>query len=380
MAKSSTVKLKRQNKDIGAGEFIRFPKKIPFTQKERIVFYGLVKFPELNDQKLSKKLKIKRSTVTAIRNKLKRRNFYFPRVIPNFKLLECELMTFIWGKLSYPAPLEEKRKMPVIKNAMQSPEAVFQIITDDEFFSLLIFKNFTEFKKMEDKFAHVYKKYSSKERNVNIVHFPLETSEIFSLFDYSLCLKDLLKLKHEDKKTATKPKTSKAVPSIELKEREKVVLGILVKYPELNDAEIAKKSGITRQTVSKIKSRLIKKGVIKLINEPNFKKISCELFVAVHTKFNPQIEPNKRKLLLEKPKSKCPTIIDVESNAEEVCGSFFEDYLSFKMTQDDLGKVYRQKDLLLRESVTQIIPMQQIKFYRTDFVPIIEKTLNIKIP
>ncbi|MFH1239901.1 MAG: helix-turn-helix domain-containing protein [Candidatus Diapherotrites archaeon] len=233
---------------------------------------------------------------------------------------------------------------------------------------------------MEDGFAHMYKKYSSRERNVNIAHFPLETSEILSLFDYSLCLKDLLKLKPEDKKTATKPKTSKAVPLMELKEREKAVLGVLIKYPGLNDAEIAEKVSITRQTASKIKAGLIKEGAIKLINEPNFKKIGCELFVATHTRFNPQVEPNKRKLLLEKPKSKCPTIIDVESCTEEMCGGFFEDYLSFKMTQDDLEKVYRQKDLLLREPVTQIIPMQQIKFYKIDFVPITEKALNIKIP
>ncbi len=375
MSKSLPHKLAKQDNGTVGGEFIKFSKKLPFTQKERIVFYGLVRFPELNDQKLSKELKIKRPTVTAIRNKLRRQDFYSPYIIPNFKLLGYELMSFIWGESSLPIPLEEKMEIPAVKKAMQSPENVFQIITENEFFSFLVFKNFTEFKKMQDEQAHVYEKYSAKERNVNIVHFPFETSETPSLFDYSPLLKQLFKLKFEEEKAVPKPKTP-----IQLKEREKVVLGALIKYPELNDVEIAKKINITRQTASKIKSELIKQGAIRLINEPNFKKIGCELFVNMHIRFNPWIDLDKRRLLLEKAKTKCPVIFDVESRAEEVYAGLFEDYLSFKIMQDELAKIYGRNDLLLREPITQIIPVQQIKFYRTNFVSITERALNIKIP
>ena len=375
MSKSLVRKLGKREDSAKADEFIKFPKKLPFTQKERIVFHGLVKFPELNDQKLSKKLKVKRPTVTAIRNKLRRRNLYSPYVIPNFGLLGYELMTFIWGKSSFPVPLEEQMKVPEIKKAMESPEIVFQIVTDNEFFSFLIFKNFTAFKKMQDGFVEVYKKYSGNESNVHIVHFPFETSKVSSLFDYSLLLKNLFELKFEEKKAALKPKTL-----IGLREREKLVLGALVKYPGLKDSEIAKKIAITRQTVSKIKSKLMKQRALKFVNEPNFKKIGCELFVNTHTKFNTQIASNKRELLVEKAKKNCPTVFDVESNAEEVCTGLFEDFLSFKIAQDELMKIYKQNDLLLDELVTQLIPIPQIKFYRIDFVSITEKALNIKIP
>jgi len=377
MSKSKLNKSAKTNYGIETENYIKFHEKIPLTSKEQTVFYGLVKFPELNDQKLSRKLKIKRSTVTAIRNKLRRQNFYKPIAIPHFKLLGCELMTIIWGRSSNPAPLKEKMKIPAIRRAMQAPETVFQIATDNEFFALLIFKNFTEFKKMEGEHMQVYKKYSGEERNVNIVHFPFETSEIISLFDYSSILEKLLKIEFRDERRQQKSKISK--PQIKLKEKEKTVLGALIKYPELNDKEIAEKINTTRQTFSKIKSRLIKQGAIRPVNEPNFNKIGCELFVNMHIRFNALINPDKRMLLLKKSKEKCPVMFDVESSTEELCFGIFEDYLSFKIAQDALEKVYKQNNLLLKEHVTMVIPLQQIKFQKSDFISITEKALNTKI-
>ncbi|MFH1695208.1 MAG: hypothetical protein ABH850_02135 [Candidatus Micrarchaeota archaeon] len=268
-------------------------------------------------------------------------------------------------------------KIPAIRRAMQAPETVFQIATDNEFFALLIFKNFTEFKKMEGEHMQVYKKYSGEERNVNIVHFPFETSEIISLFDYSSILEKLLKIEFRDERRQQKSKISK--PQIKLKEKEKTVLGALIKYPELNDKEIAEKINTTRQTFSKIKSRLIKQGAIRPVNEPNFNKIGCELFVNMHIRFNALINPDKRMLLLKKSKEKCPVMFDVESSTEELCFGIFEDYLSFKIAQDALEKVYKQNNLLLKEHVTMVIPLQQIKFQKSDFISITEKALNTKI-
>ena len=62
------------------------------TRKERLVFYNLVKHPDFNDNQISKEIDVKRSTVTAIRNKLKRDGFYTKLVIPNLPALGCRLM------------------------------------------------------------------------------------------------------------------------------------------------------------------------------------------------------------------------------------------------------------------------------------------------
>lgn len=374
MAKSSSGP-KNKDLSIELAEAIKFAEKNILTHKERLVFYGLIKFPELNDSKLSGKFKIKRSTITAIRNKLRRKNFYSTYIIPNFKLLGYELMTFIWGKSSPPILRKEKMEINPIKEAMNSPNSVFQVATDNEFFALLVFKNFTEFKKMQDSYASVYKKYSGDEHNINIIHFPLETSKAYALFDYSLALKELLRLKLEEKET--KPNEIKAK---QLRKVEELVMGSLIKHPTLNDKEIAKKINITRQTVSKIRSRLIKQGAIKLVNEPNFKKIGCELFVAIYNTFNPLIDPDKRRSLVQKWQEECPMVLDMQSKGEQVCAGIFENYLSFKLKQDSLLNVYAKNGLLSKNPIIHIISIPQIKFQKTDFVSATENAMNAKIP
>ena len=42
------------------------------TAKEKLVLFGLVKYPEMTDKELSKKLSLKHSAVTSIRLRLKK--------------------------------------------------------------------------------------------------------------------------------------------------------------------------------------------------------------------------------------------------------------------------------------------------------------------
>lgn len=76
------------------------------TQKEKQVLYGLTGWPELNDKELANKLNLKRSTVTSIRNKLKKRKYFQRFILPNFEaLLPAKNIAF--QKINF-APLVKK--------------------------------------------------------------------------------------------------------------------------------------------------------------------------------------------------------------------------------------------------------------------------------
>ena len=45
------------------------------TKKEKTVFYNLVKYPELNDNELSGKIQVKRTTITPIIKKIYNNRF-----------------------------------------------------------------------------------------------------------------------------------------------------------------------------------------------------------------------------------------------------------------------------------------------------------------
>ena len=46
------------------------------TEKEKIILYGLVKYPRFTDKQLSEKFNIKHSTVTSIRHRLFEEEYY----------------------------------------------------------------------------------------------------------------------------------------------------------------------------------------------------------------------------------------------------------------------------------------------------------------
>jgi len=372
---SETRKLEKEKK-ILTETVVKLTKQIPLTKKEKLVFYGLVKWPELNDLQLSKQLKVKRSTVTAIKNKLKRKGFYSTYVIPNFGALGYELMSVIWGESSLQMPLEEKTKINPINKVIALPESVYGIATDKEFMGLLVLKNFTEFKKINDSFSSVYRNYPVKEENINIAHFPFETSKIYALFDYDLTLGNLL-----DLNLGKKVKNSEfgKVKQIKLTEREAIILYALTKYPELNDTVIAKKVKTARQTVSKIKHRLMSQGIIKLINEPNIKKIGCELFAATYNKLNAGTNSKETKKAINAIKEAYPTVFRISSNADEFCLTIFKDYTEYKARQNEMIQHFREKNMLSEELKTFIIPIKQIKFYKMDFASLVKKTFDLKI-
>ena len=50
---------------------LKIMKKPELTKKEKLVIYGLVRYPQLTDKELSEKLNLKHSTLTSIRHRLK---------------------------------------------------------------------------------------------------------------------------------------------------------------------------------------------------------------------------------------------------------------------------------------------------------------------
>src|SRR3972149_3058237 len=62
------------------------------TPNERAVLHGLVSRPTLNDRELSETLSVKVSTVTAIRRRLRRVDFFVARRIPMMHRLGWEIL------------------------------------------------------------------------------------------------------------------------------------------------------------------------------------------------------------------------------------------------------------------------------------------------
>jgi len=357
------TELKKLEKDkrILSKKVEKLTKKILLTKNEKLVFYGLVKYPLLNDHQLSEKLKIKRSTITAIKNKLLRQDFYSTYIIPNFELIGCELMCILNGKTI--ENIEEGKK--IIKKIVSSPEVMYDIRTDKDFLSMIVSKNFVEAKRLIDYVLSLYE--GSNIEMPNIFYFPFEMSRIINLFDYSILLKSLFNLEIEE--GIIKPVSS---TKRELANNEKIVLYALTKYPDLTDSEIAAKTKISRPTVNLIKKNLLKEDFLRMINIPDVKKLNLELLVYSNAKID------LKKIKKEKPEVS-PLIFMVNSERESSGIFIFENYTKYKIAYDRLTSLLKEKQFIIGEPTRYLFPIQQIKSQKIDFAPLVKKVFGLKV-
>ncbi|MCD4740754.1 PAS domain S-box protein [archaeon] len=271
------------------------------SKNEKLVLYGLVRYPNLNDQQLSKKIGVKRSTLTAVKNKLHHTGFYHTIALPDFRTIGCELMCII----NYSKPLTQE----VIKKLEHNPNMVYNLSTEKNFLGVLLSKNFTEAKHAID----LFRETGDDEEHLHVAYYPLETSSI-PILDFSQVLAKKFELPYGKEQ----PKSIK--PIAKLKENEKKVLHAILKNPETTDTNLSSKLKMSRSTISQIKKRLIKNKTINIVNIPNMKKLHYELIAYIYSR------KDMSKIIKDVPSS---CVFTISGEKETSCFFVFENYAQY---------------------------------------------------
>jgi len=344
-------------------------KEMNLTKNEKLVFYGIVKYPDLNDVQLSKKIGIKRSTTTLIRNRLKKRELYSVHNIPNFQALGFELLTFTFGK-SNPSKLIDKRKE--ITKKFSNEEAGFVVSTDNEYLNIHVSKNITDFKKYMDPLIVHYT--NDNGLDTTTVLFPFKLSEVLRFFDFAPFLKQDFGLNIEDE-----PRELKNIKKRKLTKNEKIILYALTKYPELNDGEIAKKINIHRPTVTNVKNKLIKDDFLQKIKIPNLAKFGCELLSLDYIEFGSETGSLTKTEALELIKNSPHIIFDIFGNKDCAILNIYKNYNDFKVNFNQRIKLCRQRNISIKDPTTFLFLIQDIKLQKLDFAPIVKNILGLEV-
>ena len=72
------------------------------SKNEKVILWGLVRYPMLNDRQLSDKIRVRMSTLNAIKNKMKRMGLIYDRIVPNVEIMDYEILSVTWTTLSRP--------------------------------------------------------------------------------------------------------------------------------------------------------------------------------------------------------------------------------------------------------------------------------------
>ncbi len=345
------------------------------TKKEKLVFYNLVRFPELNDNELSEKIDIKRSTVTAIRNRLKKEAFYSTMVVPNLPALGCKLMGITYGRYNPLTPRTERMKAPTFEEKLKHPELIFARSTDTEFINFFVAEHLTDIRRVQDKSYLDYEAHGFIEE-FNAVYYPFELSSVTSIFNFAPLLKKLFGLEEDDKDrdyngVGWSPGTKQA----ELTNIEKVILDSLVKYPEATAIELSKITGKTRSTISKVRKEMLSSGLIKTVNLPSLDKLGCELLTFFYTRFSPKCPFEVRKKKSEAMMGVYYPILKISGDIESVALCVMKNYTEYTNIYNSIMALYKENNYIVGNLYTLLFPIQQTKLNKLDFSAITHKML-----
>ncbi|MBU3940889.1 MAG: PAS domain S-box protein [Nanoarchaeota archaeon] len=355
---SDLKKLENDKKELKE-KIKRLTKNVGLTKYEKLVLYGLVRYPLLNDREMSKRLNLKRSTITAIRNKLFKRGFCKTYVAPNLYTMNCASMCILTGKI--PEDKEDEGKK-IINEVISLPEVVRSIQTEKNFLIIASSENFGDIKEIIDIVSSLY---SKKNKNMlKIFHFPFKKS--IMTWNYSNLVKILFGLSGE----VDESKEDKIPLKKDLKSREKLVLYALSKYPLSTDTEIAKKLKLSRPTVTKIKKNMIKENILRIINVPNYKKLNFELLCYSYA---------KRDFDVTKEFHVPNCIFCVNQGEESSKLLVFKNFLEYKNERARFKEFLKKYGVTNEDSGDYLYFLSDVIREKLDFSGLIKKGFNLEV-
>jgi len=341
------------------------------THKEKEVLYGLIRFPDLNDIELAQRIRIKRPTITAIRNRFEKEGLYSMKRIPDLRQLGCELITATYTQYN-PLTSYETRK----KDIKEDPSMFIEIQTDSQQLTLSAAKNYTEAKKQLNQHIRVNEKLGySKKKNITSLFFPLELSIVLMNCAFGPLVRKNFSLDAGDD---TDEVPSQRRGSVELTDHERLVLYALVKYPMLREKEIAEKTLLTRQTVNSINRKLKSEGVIKTVRIPDFRKLGLELVIFTSIFMRPTVPLEERMKVASKVVNEGSQVFIVSNLTESVMVSFSKSYTDVQKTYRELLELYSRHNFLERRPKLRIMPVDEIKCLKCDYAEVTRHLLKIE--
>ncbi len=386
-----------------------------FTDKEKIVFYGIIKNPGINDNALAKIIDINPSTIATIRNKLKRQNYFQIIRIPYLQNCGFELLNVSYDRI-YSPNLSQSPNVILGNIYKRIPNIFFLLSAPDSWIALSFFKNYLSLKRVNEVSRYNKYQFELQEDTEKQIIFPFGLTNIYNFFDYSriigkffeldLDLKeqtadmsqniinqltgvplessnpDVLELAIETpandfEKRLYHDLTYNGHTDFKLTKAEREVFLALIRYPELSDFAISKIISISATSINNIRKKFEAQSIIKQRIIPNLSQMGFELITLTHLKFRSYGNIPARKELISEIMRKIPGFLFISSNTDEIILAAYKNFSEYQHINDEIVRIYRDKNLLAIEPRTLLFPLTEaIMIKEHSYVPIVNQFLG----
>ncbi|TET91788.1 MAG: hypothetical protein E3J35_01235 [Methanomassiliicoccales archaeon] len=327
-----------------------------YTEAEKKVLHGMVKYPTLNDRELSEAIGVKPSTTTAIRRRLRKAEVFSTKRIPMANKLGYELLGIFCGKIG-PA-IEASVRKTFLETVESLPQIFYSIVSSDSLFSVGYFKNFSEYRGFADAAWEQFGESDVIDQGMwSWAVFSFERAKMVNFFDYGPPLRYIFDIKEKVHIDKSVEKPSK----VRLSRKEKIVLQGLVNFPESSDKEVAERVGASRQAVSAMRKRFEKTGVMKTLRVVDLGKVGYSIIALAHNQFTPPATLESRWNYLLKIAEIIPQFLNVASNPESILMACAKDYEMYHSVRNKAIKLYTEKGYLREEPMLMLFPLSDTK-------------------
>jgi DNA-binding Lrp family transcriptional regulator len=348
------------------------------SKNEKLILWGLVKYPMLNDRQLSDKIGVRMSTLNAIKNKMKRSGLIFDRIVPNVEIMDYEILAVCWTSLS--RSMSNKEDVGFLKKLFsEHPNTYSAMIFGDTLLSLSLYRNYTDYSRAE---YRIVKELNSKalipSENIHTTLYPLSISQIRKNFDYTAVLERAFDIDPdgEDTNDFNKVDMKKAREKVyHLTRKEKTILKGILEAPDMPDNKIASVLDTTRQAVARHKKELLELGVIKKTRVIDYAKLGFNILCLVEGHYN-KIGDEERGGP-EVKQFRLPSFFAIYGNSETVSLSLFKDFEQFTQSKEIyLGAMKKFCELKADPYINLFSPRHTITIKHQEYLPLVEEFLN----
>lgn len=347
---------------------------LKLTSKERLVLYGLARYPGFSDIDLASNIGVDRSTI--FKSKRKFRDWQLIKLlnVPSGEAVGAEILTAVFVKYKPTAPFEKRRGTESFEKWMSYPNCVSHTATDTDSVSMFYSKSLTDFKVNFDPLIDDYYLKNFVE-DIEYIHYPFQVSSYSS--DAALAVNNIFDLGRTDLPEEVPSPVHPTAEDSRLTEKDKLTLYAFVKYPMLSDLELSRRTGISRPTISGKRTKFFQSGLLMREAYIDWKKICCELMSFYRVKIrHGHDKEDLAKVHNAFRRIGAPLFSYLQPG--EIFGAFLSTgYPELKSRMDKEIRDLSAEELIRDNPTLTIMPLGEIKYTNVDYSPMVSKMLGI---
>ncbi|MHB8117862.1 MAG: Lrp/AsnC family transcriptional regulator [Methanothrix sp.] len=347
---------------------------LKLTSKERLVLYGLARYPGLSDIDLASNIGVDRSTIFKSKRKFRDWKLIKLLNVPSGEAVGAEILTSVFVKYNPTAPFEVRKGSPSYQNWVNYPNCVSHIATDTDSVSTFYSRSLTDFRVNFDPIIDEYYRNDFVE-DIHYFHYPFQVSSYSA--DAALAVDGLFDLTRSDLPGEIIPPKAALTEDSRLTEKDKLTLYAFVKYPMLSDLELSRRTGISRPTISGKRTKFFQSGLLTREAYVDWQKICCELMSFYHVRIRHGHDREDLSQVYQAfRRIGAPLFSYLQPG--EIFGAFLSTgYPELKSRMDKELRALSVQGLIKERPMLVIMPLAEIKSSKIDYAPMVAKMLDV---